>query len=123
MKILEGSKVSNHVSIVRDGVEASEFLKRTGPFALAKRPDLIFLDLNLPRKDGREILREVKEDPALCDIPVIVLTTSNWDQDVNEAYDHHANLYMVKPTDLDQFLTAMKYVEEVWLKTISPSKK
>ena len=121
MKFLEGCSVKNHAYVVRDGMEATEYLKRKGHYGGAKRPDLIFLDLNLPKKDGRVLLHEIKEDPELKDIPVLVLTTSSWEQDVSEAYDFHANLYIIKPADLEQFLSSMKYVEEVWLSKIVPS--
>lgn len=121
VKYLEHCQVRNRVSVVRDGVEASDHLNKRGDYSLAKRPDLIFLDLNLPRKDGRVVLQEIKSDPELRDIPVLVLTTSSWEQDVTDAYDYHANLYIVKPADLEQFLASMKYVEDVWLKGIVPS--
>jgi CheY-like chemotaxis protein len=121
LKYLNSAKVTNHTIVVRDGQDASDYLNKKGLHSNAKRPDLVFLDLNLPRKDGRIILRELKENPELSDIPVLVLTTSSWEQDVTEAYDYHANLYLVKPPDLEQFLASMKYVEEVWLKKIVPS--
>ena len=120
VKFLEHCKVPTHVTVVRDGEEASDLLKKAGSFGGPPKPDLVFLDLNLPRKDGRTILREIKSDPRLMDVPVLVLTTSSWEQDVTQVYDYHANLYLVKPPDLEQFLASMKYVEETWLKTIVP---
>lgn len=120
LKYLENSKFRNHVTVVRDGAQATDFLKRTGGYSGAKRPDLVFLDLNLPRKDGRVVLREMKQDPDLKDIPVLVLTTSSWTQDIDDAYNFDANFYLIKPPDLEQFLASMKYVEDVWLRTIVP---
>ena len=111
---LRDAKVRNHLSSVRDGVEALAFLRRTGPYSAAPRPDLILLDLNLPRKDGREVLAEIKEDENLRRIPVVVLTTSRDERDVLGAYNLHANCYVVKPVGLEQFITIVKSIENFW---------
>jgi CheY-like chemotaxis protein len=103
------------LSVVEDGEEALSFLNRRGTFSNAPRPDLIFLDLNLPRKDGRQVLAEIKENSDLRLIPVIVLTTSESDTDVNAAYQLHANCYVKKPTDLDEYLSVVKACESFWL--------
>lgn len=108
-------KVANRLSIVEDGVQAMEFLRRQGRFANAPRPDLILLDLNLPRKDGREVLAEVKADPSLRHIPIIVLTTSQAEQDVLRAYSLHANCYVTKPVDFRQFIEVIRSIENFWL--------
>ena len=104
-----------HLSVARDGVEALRFLRRESPFEDAARPDLILLDLNLPRKDGRDVLAEVKSDRELRRIPVIVLTTSTHEQDVLSAYELHANCYITKPIDLEQFLGVVRSIECFWL--------
>lgn len=114
-EILRETKVRNTLQVARDGVEGVDLLKRRGKYAAAARPDLILLDLNLPRKDGREVLREVKEDPDLRRIPVVVLTTSKNDEDVVRSYDLHANCYVTKPVDLGQFITVVKAIEGFWL--------
>ena len=103
------------VSVVEDGEEAISYLKRRGSFANAPRPDLIFLDLNLPRIDGREVLAEIKNNSDLRLIPVIVLTTSESETDVKKAYELHANCYVKKPTDLDEYLSVVKACESFWL--------
>jgi CheY-like chemotaxis protein len=111
---LREGKVRNNLNVVGDGVEALAYLRRQGKYASAVRPDLIFLDLNLPKKDGREVLAEVKEDPELRHIPVVVLTSSQAEQDIVRAYDLHANCYVTKPVDLDQFINVVKSVNEFW---------
>ena len=111
---LAEGKVINRLNVVGDGVEAVEYLNRRPPYADATRPDLILLDLNLPKKDGREVLAEVKEDTDLRHIPVVVLTSSQAEQDIVRAYDLHANCYVSKPVDLDQFMTVVKSVNEFW---------
>ena len=111
---LREGKVRNNLNVVGDGVEALAYLRRQGKYADAVRPDLILLDLNLPRKDGREVLAEVKEDPELRHIPVVVLTSSQAEQDIARAYDLHANCYVSKPVDLDQFVTVVKSVNDFW---------
>ncbi len=115
VEALTGAKILNRLSIVEDGVKAMEFLRRQGPYANATRPDLIMLDLNLPRKDGREVLAEIKADNALQTIPVVVLTTSQAEQDVLHAYTLHANCYITKPVDFRQFLKVVKAIESFWL--------
>jgi len=112
---LKEGKVANRVHVVGDGVEAMAFLRRQGDFADVPRPDLILLDLNLPKKDGREVLAELKADDDLRRIPVVVLTTSRAEEDILKAYDLHANCYMTKPVDLGQFLNLVKEIEEYWL--------
>ena len=111
---LKDFKVLNHLSVVGNGVEAMAFLRREGKYAQASRPDLILLDLNLPRKDGREVLTEIKVDEQLKRIPVVILTTSSAEQDILNTYEHHANCYITKPVDLDQFSAIVKSIEEFW---------
>ncbi len=108
-------KISNRLYVVRDGVEALEFLNRKGSYAQAIRPDIILLDLNLPRKDGREVLTDIKNHAQLKRIPVVILTTSKAEQDILRAYDLHANCYITKPVDLEEFLTVVRTIEEFWL--------
>jgi len=115
VEALKEGKVRNNLSVVADGVEALAFLRREGKYADAARPDLILLDLNLPKKDGREVLAEIKEDPNLRRIPVVVLTTSQEEKDILQAYDLRANAYITKPVDLDQFLTVVRSIEDFWL--------
>ena len=112
---LKEGKVRNHLSVVDDGAKAVDFLFRRGPYAGAPRPDLILLDLNLPKMDGREVLRQIKAEPALRSIPIVVLTTSQADEDVVKAYDLHVNCYITKPIDLPQFLNVVKAIEDFWL--------
>ena len=112
---LKDAKVLNHLSVVGDGEEAMAFLRRDAPHTDAPRPDLILLDLNLPKKDGREVLAEIKGDSQLRRIPVVVLTTSAAEQDILESYDLHANCYITKPVDLDQWMTVVKSIEDFWL--------
>jgi chemotaxis family two-component system response regulator Rcp1 len=111
-------KVSNKLSVARDGVEALAFLRREGEYAGAPRPDVILLDLNLPRKDGREVLAEIKEDADLRRIPVVVLTTSQAEQDILKTYNLHANCYITKPVDLERFITVVKSIETFWLSVV-----
>jgi len=119
VEALKEAKVRNHLSIVEDGVQALEFLRRQGKHARAPRPDLIMLDLNLPRKDGREVLAEIKSDDNLKTIPVVVLTTSRAEQDVMQAYKHHANCYITKPVDFEQFLNVVRSIESFWLMLVT----
>jgi CheY-like chemotaxis protein len=116
---LKNSDINVHLSVARDGVEAMDFLRRSGPFADAPKPDLVLLDLNLPRKNGREVLSEIKSDPELKRIPVLIMTTSRAEQDVNRAYHLNANCYITKPMDLDEFLRIVKAIEDFWLKTVT----
>lgn len=112
---LEGSKMRNTLHVVGDGVAAMDFLRRTGAHAGAPRPDLILLDLNLPKKDGREVLAEIKSDDDLKRIPVVILTTSTAEEDVLRTYNLHANCYITKPIDLNQFLKVIRSIEDFWL--------
>lgn len=112
---LKEGKVRNNLSVVHDGVEAMEFLRREGKYADAPRPDIVLLDLNMPRKDGREVLAEMKSDDDLKRIPVVILTTSEAEQDILKTYELHANCYLTKPVDLEQFISIVKSVEDFWL--------
>jgi len=112
---LASSKVHNTLHVVGDGVEAMAFLRRTGRYAQVPRPDLVLLDLNLPKKDGREVLAEVKADADLKRIPVVILTTSKDEEDVLKTYNLHANCFITKPIDLNQFLKVVKAIEDFWL--------
>ncbi len=112
-------KVSNKLTVVEDGVEAISYLRREGEYANATRPDIILLDLNLPRKHGREVLAEVKEDPDLRRIPVIILTTSRDEKDVIATYNLHGNCYINEPVDLDRFMDIVRSVEDFWLTTVT----
>jgi CheY-like chemotaxis protein len=116
---LREAKVRNHLSTVEDGVQAMDFLRRRGEYVGVSKPDLIMLDLNLPRKDGREVLAEIKQDPELKTIPVVVLTTSQAEQDVLHAYHLHANCYIAKPVDFEQFLQAVRSIESFWLMLVT----
>jgi two-component system, chemotaxis family, response regulator Rcp1 len=115
---LKEGKVRNHLHVARDGIEAIEFLRRVGKFANATRPDLILLDLNLPRKDGREVLADIKADPELQAIPVVVLTTSAAEADIFKSYKLHANCYITKPVDLEQFVQVVKSIDDFWLTVV-----
>ena len=110
---------ANQLSVVTDGVEAMAFLRRTGKYLHAPRPDLILLDLNLPRKDGREVLAEIKNDEELKRIPVVILTTSKAEQDISRTYNLHANSYIAKPVDLDRFLTVVKEINDFWFSVVT----
>ena len=114
-EVLKDGKVRNNMSVVMDGVDAISFLQQTGEYAGAPRPDIILLDLNLPKKDGREVLAEIKADPDLKNIPIVVLTTSSAEQDIFRSYDLHANCYITKPVDLDQFIRVIRSIEDFWL--------
>ncbi len=112
---LADAKVRNHLNSVIDGVEALKFLRQEPPYNNAQRPDLILLDLNLPRKDGREVLLEIKNDPKLKRIPVVVVTSSAEEQDIVKSYNLHANCYVTKPIDLQQFVTVVRAIEDFWM--------
>jgi two-component system, chemotaxis family, response regulator Rcp1 len=118
MEALKEGRLLNHVSVAEDGVEALAFLRQKGKYADEARPDLILLDLNLPKKDGREVLAEIKEDPELRHIPVVVLTTSTAEQDVLRTYDLHANCYISKPVDFEQFIEVVKSVGDFWFSVV-----
>jgi CheY-like chemotaxis protein len=115
LEALKDFKVRNHVSVVEDGVQAMQFLRRQGAYAGAPRPDMVMLDLNLPRKDGREVLAEIKGDDVLKTIPIVVLTTSRAEQDILRAYQLNANCYINKPVDFNQFLEVVRSIESFWL--------
>jgi two-component system, chemotaxis family, response regulator Rcp1 len=119
IEALRESKVRNHLHVATDGVEAMAFLRRDGHYANAVRPDLVLLDLNLPRKDGREVLADMKADPELKTIPVVVLTTSRAEQDVFRSYELQANCYISKPVDLEQFITVVRAIEDFWLTIVT----
>jgi chemotaxis family two-component system response regulator Rcp1 len=112
---LKESKIRNQLFVVIDGVEAMDFLRRRGKHADAPRPDLILLDLNLPRKSGREVLAEIKTDESLKRIPVVIMTVSRAEEDVIKSYDQHANCYITKPLDFNQFIEVTKAIEGFWL--------
>ncbi len=111
-------KFSNKIHVVWNGEEAMAFLRREGEFSNAPRPDLILLDLNLPRKDGRDVLAEIKTDEDLKRIPVVILTTSSDEEDILKTYDLHANCYVTKPVDLEQFIKVLKAIDEFWLSIV-----
>jgi two-component system, chemotaxis family, response regulator Rcp1 len=115
---LREGKVHNNLHIARDGIEALEFLRRQGRHAGAARPDLVLLDLNLPRKDGREVLAEIKADDELKTIPVVVLTTSSAEADILRTYKLHANCFITKPVDLEQFVAVVKSIDDFWLTVV-----
>jgi two-component system, chemotaxis family, response regulator Rcp1 len=106
---------STHLNVVGDGEEAMAFLRREGPFAESPRPNLVLLDLNLPKKDGREVLEELKGDTDLCRIPVVVLTTSAAESDISRSYELHANCFITKPLDLDDFFSVVRSIRSFWL--------
>jgi chemotaxis family two-component system response regulator Rcp1 len=115
----EEAKLLNSLHVAEDGVQAMEFLRRQGRYASAPRPDLILLDLNLPRKNGREVLAEIKNDPDLKSIPVVILTTSGTDEDILKAYDLHANCYVVKPVGFESFLKAVQSIRNFWFSVVA----
>lgn len=111
---LKEAKVHTNLNVVEDGVEALQYVHNETSYADAERPDLILLDLNLPRMDGRQVLEELKQDPALRQIPVVILTTSEAEQDILKSYDLHANCYITKPVDLHQFMRVVQTLEDFW---------
>jgi two-component system, chemotaxis family, response regulator Rcp1 len=112
---LKESKLKNNLYVAEDGVEAMNFLFQTGKYSKMPRPDLIILDLNLPKKDGREVLAEIKNDDNLKRIPVVILTISKAEEDILKTYNLHANCYVTKPLDLDQFMKVVRSIEDFWL--------
>ena len=118
VEALKEGKIRNNFHTVEDGVEAMAFLRRQGPYADVPRPDLILLDLNLPKKNGQEVLAEIKDDAELRRIPVVILTVSQAEQDILKSYNLHANCYINKPVDLDQFLEVVKSIENFWLTVV-----
>jgi chemotaxis family two-component system response regulator Rcp1 len=116
---LEHAKVLNTLHVVEDGVEAMDFLRRLGKYSAAPRPDLILLDLNMPRKNGQEVLAEIKQSEGLRSIPVVILTTSRADADVASAYGHHANCYIAKPVDYDAFAGVARSIQNFWFSVVT----
>jgi two-component system, chemotaxis family, response regulator Rcp1 len=116
-------KICNQLLVARDGVEAMAMLRREGKYHDVPRPDLILLDLNLPRKDGREVLAEIKSDEELRPIPIVVLTTSKAEEDILRSYDLHANCYIGKPVDLDQFISVVTHLDEFWFTVVKLPKR
>ena len=117
-KTFQKAKVLNTLHIVEDGVEAIAFLNQTGPYKESPRPDLILLDLNLPKKDGRQVLEEIKADPKLQNIPVVILTTSEAEEDILKSYKLRANCYITKPVTLQQFVRVIESIEDFWLTVV-----
>jgi chemotaxis family two-component system response regulator Rcp1 len=118
MDALRDGRLRNRITHVEDGIEAMAFLRRNGKFASSPRPDLILLDLHMPRMNGREVLAEVKEDPDLRRIPVVMMTQSKDEQDILAAYNLHVNCYVTKPVDMDQFIVAVKSIEHFWFSIV-----
>ncbi len=118
LEAFKEGKLANNVNVVGNGVEAMDYLHRRGKYANAARPDLILLDLNMPKKDGREVLQEVKNDPQLRTIPVIVLTTSAAETDILKSYDLHVNCYIQKPVDYEEFLRVLRHIENFWFSAV-----
>lgn len=116
---LRDARVLNEIHVVTDGAEAMAYLKRQGRYEAAPRPDLVILDLNLPGKDGREVLEEIKNDPNLKQIPVVVLSTSSDQTDISKAYDHQASCYIVKPVDADKYFHAIRTLKELWFNIVA----
>jgi CheY-like chemotaxis protein len=114
LEALKGAKVKNNVHVVGDGVEAMAFLRKEGKYAKMTRPDILLLDLNMPRKGGIEVLKEIKTDDELKTLPVVILTVSQADEDILKSYNLHANCYISKPVDLDQFIKIVKSLEDFW---------
>jgi two-component system, chemotaxis family, response regulator Rcp1 len=109
------ARIGNRIAVAADGEEALQYLRGESSFAQSVRPDLILLDLHLPKRSGREVLAEIKNDPELAEIPVIILTTSSEDEDIHQAYRLHANCYLTKPVDIDSFLELVRGIDEFWL--------
>lgn len=115
---LRESKMATHLSVVGNGVDAMDFLRRAGKYADAPNVDLVILDLNLPKKDGRQVLEEIKSDPDLKEKPVVIFTTSSAETDIRKSYDLHANCYVTKPMELDRYMQVMRVIDEFWLSTV-----
>lgn len=121
---LKENKVANNLHVVNNGIEAVAFLNRENSYTAVPRPDLILLDLNLPKKDGREVLADIKSDMHLRQIPVVVLTTSDAEEDISKAYDLHANCYVTKPVDLEKFISVVRSIENFWVTIVKlPTEK
>lgn len=116
---LEYHEIANPLRVVEDGEAAMRYLRRTEPYASARQPSLIILDLNLPKKSGREVLKEIKSDPRLKNIPVVILTTSKAEEDIEKAYGHNANCYITKPLDLHKFSDVVRKINEFWLGVVT----
>ncbi|MBI2810534.1 MAG: response regulator [Candidatus Melainabacteria bacterium] len=114
LKALRKTKMANHVTVIGDGIEALRYLRREDQYALASEPSLVLLDLNMPKKDGREVLFEMKADDRLRKIPVVILTTSEAEEDITKSYDLHANCYISKPVDLSQLIKVVQSLEDFW---------
>ena len=117
-EVFKDTKTKNRLYVVKDGVEAMAFLNQEPEYADIPRPDVILLDLNLPRKDGREVLKELKEDDVLKCVPIVILTTSSAEEDIIRTYNNHANCYITKPVDFDQFLKVINSIEDFWLSVV-----
>ena len=117
-EVFKDTKTKNRLYVVKDGVEAMAFLNQEVDYADIPRPDVILLDLNLPRKDGREVLKELKEDNVLKRVPIVILTTSSAEEDIIRTYNNHANCYITKPVDFDQFLKVINSIEDFWLSVV-----
>jgi CheY-like chemotaxis protein len=115
---LRDARIANDLSVARDGEEAMDYLRQQGDHADKPRPDIVILDLNLPRKDGREVLREIKGDDNLRRIPVVVLTTSSSDRDIGDCYDAHANCFLTKPIDFEEFIDVVRSMEHFWISVV-----
>lgn len=115
---LKEGKIKNSLHVVEDGIAALEFLRQTGQYKNVPKPDIILLDLNLPKKDGKEVLTEIKQDETLKKIPVVILTTSRSEEDVFKSYNLHANCYIIKPIDLEQFFNVVRSIEDFWLTVV-----
>ncbi len=115
---LKEGKISNTLSVVKDGVQAMDFLYKNPPYTDAFTPDLILLDLNIPKKNGQEVLEDIKKDNKLKSIPVVILTTSSSEQDVLQTYANHANCYITKPVDFEQFINVIKIIDDFWLSVV-----
>jgi chemotaxis family two-component system response regulator Rcp1 len=122
-EVLKEGKIKNKLSVVTDGEEAIFFLKKIGKYKNVSTPDLILLDLNLPKKDGREVLAEIKKDPNFSSIPVVILTTSDAEKDIISSYASHANAFITKPVDFNQFVTVVRAIEDFWLTIVKLPKK
>jgi len=118
LEVFKEAKLANKINAVEDGVEAMAYLRREGKYANAVRPDVILLDLNLPRMDGREVLKEIKRDEDFKSIPVVILTTSRAEEDILRSYNSHANCYITKPVDLGQFMKVVESIEDFWLTVV-----
>ncbi len=118
IEALKEGKVRNNLTTVEDGEAAMKYLRRQGPYSKVPRPDLVLLDLNLPKKNGREVLAEIKDDPDLKRIPVVILTVSEAEQDIIKSYNLHANCYITKPVNLEQFIKVVRSIEDFWLSIV-----